>query len=134
MQKIFLSILFTFIITLTFSQVYKFRSSTFQMKTKDSNGWSKWTEPNESDILLVFNITKLRITIFSKKDQVYDIYKRYEQQTDSDGDLTFEYSCVDEEGLKCHVRWVRLNSQNGRLQIYVDFSDVMWMYNVALLE
>ena len=134
MRKLLISFTLTFITLVSFSQVSKFRTSSFQMKTKTDYGWSKWSEAKENNILIVFDFDKERVTIFSKETQVYDIYQTYEKVTDQDGDYIFEFACVDAEGLKCHIRWVKLNSQNGRLQIYVDFSDIMWMYNVNMLD
>lgn len=134
MKKVILSFLLTAIYLFSFSQVYKFRSYDFVYKTNSKYGWTKWSEPVENNILIVFDLDKQRVSIFSKETQVYDIYKIYEKETDKDGDYIFEYACIDDAGLKCHIRWVKLNSQNGRLQVYVDFKDIMWMYNVNLLE
>ncbi|RWZ90369.1 MAG: hypothetical protein EO766_02900 [Hydrotalea sp. AMD] len=134
MKKYLLMALLLCNLNISFGQVMKFRSSIFSLKTKGTYGWTKWSEPTEVNILIVFDLDKNRITIYSKETQVYDIYQTYEKYTDSDGDDTFEYACVDANGLRCHVRWLKLNSQNGRLQVYVDYSDMMLMYNVKLLE
>jgi hypothetical protein len=134
MKKLILTASFILIFTLCFSQVYKLRSYSSQIKTKGTYGWTKWSDPTENNILIVFDIDKERITIYSKETQVYDIYKVYDTYTDRDGDDTYEFACIDADGLRCHVRWVKLNSQNGRLQVYVDYDDMMWMYNVKVVE
>ena len=129
-------LLFTLLLSYSIcnSQVLKFRSFSSCIKSKTSYGWTKWSEPTENNILIVFNLDKERITIYSKETQVYDIYRTYKRETDSDGDYTYKYSCIDADGLRCSIRWVKLNSQEGRLQVYIDYSDTMWMYNVNLIE
>jgi hypothetical protein len=134
MKKLILTALFISIFVACFSQVYKLRTYSSQIKNKGTYGWSKWSDPTENNILIVFDIDKERISIYSKETQVYDIFKSYSKFTDDDGDDTYEYACVDADGIRCHVRWVKLNSQNGRLQVYVDYADMMWMYNVKLIE
>jgi hypothetical protein len=134
MKKSFAIFIFLVFINICNAQVLKFRSYSSSFKSNGTYGWTKWSEPTENNILIVLDLDKNRVSIYSKETQIYDIYKSYEKVTDSDGDYIFEYACVDADGLRCHVRWVKLNSQNGRIQVYVDFSDMMWMYNVNLLE
>jgi hypothetical protein len=134
MKKIYLIILFILVYGASIAQVLKFRSYSSSIKTKGSYGWTKWSEPKDNNILIVFDLDKERVSIFSKEVQEYDIYKTFERETDKDGDYIYEYACVDASGLKCHIRWVKLNSQNGRIQVYVDFADVMLLYNVKSLE
>lgn len=134
MKYFFSILLFVFLFKVCNAQVLKFRSYSSSIKTNGNYGWTKWSEPTENNILIVLDLDKNRVSIYSKETQVYDIYKSYDRVTDNDGDYIFEYACIDGEGLRCHIRWVKLNSQNGRIQVYVDFSDMMWMYNVNLLE
>ena len=54
--------------------------------------------------------------------------------TDVDDDETLKFQCVNEDGLKCFVRFVILKSQNGRKQLYVDFADMSWMYNIYKMD
>jgi hypothetical protein len=119
----------------SFGQVYKLRSSTFSSKYKVSEySWSEWSELAETNVLITFDLAKDRITIYSKTTQVYDIAEYEEKITDKDGDDILSYFCVNQDGLTCRVRFVKLNSQNGRNQVYVDFSDMMFFYNTYFLE
>ena len=127
-------VLLTFSAT-AFGQVYKLKSTSFSSKYKINDyRWSEWSEATESSVLITFDLNKERITIYSKTTQVYDIAEYEGKTTDEDGDDFYSYYCVNEDGLTCRVRLAKLNSQNGRNQVYVDFSDMRWMYNVYSLD
>jgi hypothetical protein len=118
-----------------FGQVYKMKSSSFASKYQINDyKWSEWSEASESSVLITIDLNKQRITIYSQTKQVYDIAENEGKTTDDDGDDFYSYYCVNEDGLTCRIRLAKLNSQNGRNQIYVDFSDMKWMYNVYSLD
>ena len=131
-------LLLGFIILLTnlaYGQVYKLKTTSFAFKTKINDyQWSDWSEWEEASILVVMDSDKDRITIYSKDTQVYDIAEDEGKTTDSDGDDTWSFYCVNEDGLTCGVRLVILNSQNGLNQLYVDFNDAKWVYNLYSLD
>lgn len=133
MKQVVLLVLFAIISSNAFSQVLKFRSYSFSIKYQERNTWSKWSEPEEASVLIVFNLDKERVSIFSKETQEYDIIETYKKVIDSDGDEVFRYVCIDKNGLRCNIRWIYLQSQT-RWQVYVDYKDMMWMYNVKPLE
>lgn len=133
MKKIVLLVLFAALSSNAISQVLKFRSYSFSVKYQERNYWSKWSEPEETSVLIVFNLEKERVSIFSKETQEYDIIEAYKKVIDSDGDEVYKYVCIDKNGLKCNIRWIFLKSQS-RWQVYVDYKDMMWVYNVKLIE
>jgi hypothetical protein len=127
-------VLLTFSAT-SFGQVYKLKSTSFSSKYKINDyRWSEWSEASETSVLITFDLNKERITIYSKTTQVYDIAKDEGKTTDEDGDDFYSYYCVNKDGLTCRVKLAKLNSQNGRNQVYVDFSDMRWVYNVYSLD
>lgn len=131
-------LLLGFIILMTnlaYGQVLKLKTTSFAFKTKVNNyQWSDWSEWKESSILVVIDFDKDRFTIYSKETQVYDVAKYEGKTTDYDGDYTWSFYCVNKDGLTCRVRLVKLNSQNGQNQLYVDFNDVKWVYNLYSLD
>ncbi len=135
-KNIFLTLLFIFVTNILFGQLTKFKSSTYtsRFKSEKTGNWSKWAELEKTEVLITIDLTNERIKIYSKKEQVYDIIKYYDKETDNDGDETLQFNCVNEDGLKCNVRFVILNSQNGRRQLYIDFADLMWVYNIYKLD
>ncbi|WCM41051.1 hypothetical protein MG290_08765 [Flavobacterium sp. CBA20B-1] len=120
---------------LTYGQVYKLKTTSVAFMTKVNDyQWSDWSEWEETSILVVMDIDKDRFTIYSKETQVYDVAEDEGKTTDSDGDDTWSFYCVNKDGLTCRVRLVKLNSQNGRNQLYVDFNDMKWVYNLYSLD
>ena len=130
--------LIIFLLTLSttgFGQVYKLKSTSLSSQYKvNEYKWSGWSEFEECNVLITIDINKDRITIYSKETQVYDIAEFEGETTDEDGDDFTSFYCVNEEGLTCRVRLAKLNSQDGLLQIYVDFDDLKWVYNVYSLD
>lgn len=127
-------VLMTFSAT-TFSQVYKLKSTSFSSKHKINDyRWSEWSEATETSVLITVDLNKDRITIYSKTTQVYDIAEYEGKTTDDDGDDISSFYCVNQDGSTCRVKLVKLNSRNGRNQIYVEFSDMKWVYNVYSLD
>lgn len=135
-MKIFIASIFLLITSTAFSQVTKCKAYSFAHKEKNeySGGWSEWSSWEDVDILIVIDTDNNRIKIFSKVDQIYDIIENKGKSTDSDGDDTLEWICVNEDGLKCGVRLVKLNSKGGTSQIYIDFSDFIFVYNIYRLD
>ena len=130
-----IAVLFLTISTNVFGQVYKLKSTTFSSKYKiNEYKWSEWSDATESSVLITFDLTNGRITIYSKETQVYDIAEYEGQTTDEDGDDIFSYLCIDKDGTKCRLKWLKLNSQNGRMQMYVNYNDMIWLYNIYSLD
>jgi len=140
MKTVIKSFLATAILFLAFSlssfgQVYKLKSTSLASKYKVNDyQWSEWSEWNETTVLITIDLSKDRITIYSKETQVYDVAKNEGESYDNDGDMTLSLYCVDKAGLTCRIRLVKLISQNDRNQLYVDYDDLKWVYNVYSLD
>ncbi|MFY7739593.1 MAG: hypothetical protein ACOVQC_03665 [Flavobacterium sp.] len=132
----FFTLISTLFILCSYGQVVKCKTTGLAFRSKDETTdlWSKWSEFEAVELLLIIDADNNRIKIFSKEEQVYDIIKTYESIIDDDGDKTSKWLCINEDGLKCFVRLVKLNSQEGRNQIYVDFEDLMFVYNIYRLD
>jgi hypothetical protein len=118
-----------------FGQVYKLKSTSLSSKYKiNEYKWSEWTEATDVSVLITFDSTNDRITIYSKVTQVYDIAEYEGMTTDDDGDDIYSYYCIDKDGVRCRVKWLKLNSRNDRMQMYVYYNDMCWLYNVYLLD
>jgi hypothetical protein len=129
MIKVLLASTFMMIISPSFSQVTKCKAYSFAHKEKNeySGRWSEWSSWEDTEILIAIDSENDRIKIFSKVDQIYDIIEYKGTRTDADGDDIIEWICVNEDGLKCGVRLVKLNSKGGKSQIYIDFADFMFV-------
>lgn len=126
--------LLVFSVSISFGQVLKLKSTSFSSKHKSEYGWTDWAEWVEASVLITIDLQKERITIYSAEKQIYDIAENEGKEYDSDGDETLSLYCVDKDGLTCRIRFVTLNSKDNQLQLYVDYNDMQWVYNVYSLD
>jgi hypothetical protein len=116
-------------------KIIKLKSTSYSLRHKiNEQRWGDWAAWEDAKILITLDTENERITIYSSKTQVYDIAKDEGESTDDDGDETLSLYCIDNDGLRCTVRLVTLNSRNGELQLYVDYSDMSWVYEVYALD
>jgi hypothetical protein len=134
--KIILILLFAGLCSESIGQVLKVKADAYSIKAKNENTgkWPEWPKWNDVNILITIDVDNDRIKIFSKKDQEYDIIQKLDESIDEDGDKTWKWLCVNEDGIKCHLKLVRPISGNGSSQLYVEFSDFKWVYNINLID
>ncbi len=111
-------------VSFSFSQTYKYKATEIAIKTYEYGRWSQWSDWEEVSILVVFNMDKSVITIYSKSTQEYDIVEYLGEENDRDGGSQVKFLCVNEDGSRCHVR-VR-QQKDGQRQIYVDYRDSIY--------
>lgn len=115
----------------SFAQVQWYQTTGFK-KANVYNGTYSWPSQWEtSNMKVSIDLDNDLITIYSPRTQVYAIYDTYNNGNayrDSGGGQTVKFYAVDQDYDKCTIR-LRVES-NGNSQIYVDFSNVAWVYNV----
>lgn len=67
------------------------------------------------------------ITVYSQKTQKYNVKEYVGENEDSDGN-SMTFNCVNDDGVNCNIR-IRAQ-KNGVRQLYVDFEDFSWVYNL----
>ena len=116
-------------------KVIKLRSTAFSSRHKiNEYKWSNWEDWKETNVLITIDTENDRITIYSAERQVYDIAEDEGESTDEDGDEALSLYCIDDDGVRCRVRLVYLNSRDGEVQLYVDYNDMSWVYSVYALD
>lgn len=128
MKRFLLTLILAVTVCLGFAETYKYRATSVSLKTYEYGRWSKWSDWEDVNILVVINGDKDVITIYSKSTQEYDIVEYLGEEDDNDGGTQIKWLCVNEDGSRCHIR-IRQQS-DGQLQLYVDFSDLMFVYNI----
>lgn len=109
------------------SNVIWFRTTEFAWKQKEYGVWSDWTDWEDSNMKVKFDLNKDQIIIYSPIIQVYTVLGVDEPPYDSGGQQV-KYRVIDQDYDRGHVR-LRIEN-NGNSQIYIDFADLKWVYNV----
>lgn len=109
-----------------------FRAYSYAIKYKtsynrnNSQGWSSFQKCN---VDIEFKMDDDFIIIYSNKTQIYGIYEDAGTYNDSDGGKQQGYYVLDQDYDKGMIR-LRI-ARDGTSQIYIDFNDVSWVYNVV---
>ena len=113
------------------AQVYYYKTYEFAIKYKTNGVWSNWSDWERSNMTLTIDIDRDVITVYSEKRQVYIVLEYLDSYKDDSGGTQIKYYVIDQDGDKGYVR-LRIE-KNGNSQVYIDFNDVMWVYNVRRL-
>lgn len=89
--------------------------------------WTSWSDWSICNIPIKFDLNSDVITIYSKKTQIYKVYKS-DSYVDSDGETVVRFYFIDQDLDYGHMRL--MIRSNGASQIYIDFKDISWCYNV----
>lgn len=108
----------------TNDNVQYYKAYQYTQKMSYASDFDDWTTVN---IPIVFNFTTDQIIIYSKRTQTYYIYK-YETYTSNEGRRAVRFYFVDQDLDKGCCRLLIRN--DGTSQIYIDFSNISWVYNV----
>ena len=128
MKKLFLLICLLATVTVAQAEVIKLQATSYAYKYQNGY-WTDWTDWEYTTVLIVVNTDNNRINIYSNTPQEYDIYDYGRTHYDDDGGETTTLKCIDADGLRCEVR-IRVE-RNGNRQLYIDYNDAMWVYNIV---
>jgi len=132
MKKLILTFMLLFgILTISSisAQTYYYKTFEFAYKYKNSNGvWENWSSWQSSDLLLSIDMNNDIITVYSQKRQIYKVVEYMNSYTDESGGKQTKFYVYDQDGDFGYVR-LRIE-KNGNSQVYVDFADIMYVWNV----
>ena len=128
MKKIILGIILALFISIpSFSQIINFKATSVAIKEVGYN-WSDW---QKCDILITFNLKTDKVVIYSRSIQIYKVITQGQNFIDESGGEQVKYKVIDQDDDLGSMR-LRIET-NGNSQIYIDFADVSWVYNVIRL-
>lgn len=132
MKKIIALLILLVVALSSVAEVLKYKATAFAFKMYDyeREHWTDWTDWSDCNILVVVDSDKDLITIYSQQTQEYDIIEYLGEEEDTGGGVLAKFNCIDQDGSRCNVR-VRVQ-HDGQLQLYVDYNDASWVYNVHL--
>lgn len=134
MKKILLMLfmLIGFSISSYAQSVQVYRATSFAYKSTDYYGnWSNWSDWQRSSVKIEFNLPNDVIVIHSPVVQAFGIYDTFTPPYDSGG-TQVGFVAVDAEGVRCHIR-LRIE-HNGNSQIYIEYSNLLYVYNVTRIQ
>ncbi|WP_146105240.1 hypothetical protein [Polaribacter butkevichii] len=117
--------------------IIKFKTTEIAYKYTDSNDrWEEWSEWKDAKVLIILDTNKERIKIYSKETQIYDIAEDEGKKTNENGEDIYSLFCVNEDGSQCRLKlWKRYyKSGNIYYQLYINFSDAKYVYNMDILK
>lgn len=128
-MKRFLLLLMISVIGVTaYSQsIQYFRTTSFAYRYVEYGTWTNWSNWQECNVNIKFDFNNDVIYIYSDKTQIYKVLYQEENPYDSSGQQV-KFRVLDQDGDYGHIR-LRIEN-NGNSQIYIDFSNVSWVYNV----
>lgn len=107
-----------------------YKATSYAYKYINSYGyWTNWTDWISCSVNIKFEIDDDIIVIYSNKTQIYAIYSGGQRYKDSSGGEQMKFNVIDQDYDKGTIR-LRIE-RNGNSQIYVDFANVAWVYNVV---
>lgn len=112
------------------NDIYWFKATEFSIKMKHNGYWQDWTDWQDCDIEVKFDFNNEKITIYSNEVQIYRIISHIKQDSDGSGGTADTFKVKDQDGRRGQLR-LRQQS-DGERQIYIDFNDVSWVYNIHL--
>lgn len=106
----------------TFAQTQKFVAYEFAVKVN-----SEWSEWEDCSISIKIDFDNDIVIIYSKVIQRYKVVREVEPPYDSLGEQV-AFSVIDQDG---DIGILRIRKMyNGIRQLYIDFSNVSWVYNI----
>lgn len=96
------------------------------------NGQYYWGNWQKSDLLVSMDVINDIITVHSKYRQTYYVMKHGETYNDPGGGQQVMLYVIDQDKDQGTVR-LRID-RNGTAQIYVDFTNMAWVYNVVRIN
>lgn len=128
MKRILIVIMFgLFCVGAVQAQTQWFKATELAIKVVNNGNWTKWSDWESVDINIKFDLSNDLIIIYSQEIQVYKVLEQVKSPYDSNG-TQVKFKVLDQDYDKGFLR-LRVEN-NGNSQIYIDYADISWVYNV----
>lgn len=116
------------------AQPILFQTSSVSFTDKKENGtWNEWSAFVPAKVLITLDTKKDLITINSSEIQSFKI-KAYGEITDNDDLNIVPFECVDNKFSKCRILIIKKKKENNRVQFYITYNEVKFVYNIYSKE
>jgi hypothetical protein len=113
-----------------YSQTITMKTSSVSVCEKTAKGsWSNWTDFKNAELVITIDARKNRIIINSPEIQVFTITS-YGERIETENDKIVPFDCMDNNGSKCKILAIIRKKEGNRMQFYVNYSEVKFVYNI----
>ena len=125
-----LFLLFSFGVQNSSAQPIRFKTSSVSFTEKNAKGqFNEWSEFVNANVLITLDAKKNSITINSQEIQTFKI-KAYGEIVDNDEVNIVPFECMDNKFSKCQILIITKKKENNRMQFYINYNEVKFVYNI----
>ena len=130
MKKILFIFIFIALGAKSYSQTLTFKTESVSFTEKNEKGkWTNWSDFVKAELLITIDAKKDRIVVNSPTIQMFSI-KSYGEKTENQNDKIVPFDCVDNNGSKCQIIVITKKKEGNRMQFYINYSEVKFVYNI----
>ena len=128
-----LTVIFSFLgLSAQSNSILWFKTTEFAWKFQNEYGvWSDWSDWEKSNMKVKIDLNRDQVIVYSPDIQIYNVLEQVEAPYDPKGQQ-IKFRIIDQEE---DYGYLRLRVENsGNCQIYIDFADLRWVYNVIRIQ
>ncbi len=130
LKRLVILLMFISAVQVAQAQTYKFLATSFSVLEKDQRGkWGEWSDLQKTSLVISLDTNKNRIVVYSQEIQLYKILE-YHDQVENDTDLTYPFTCQNDDGQIFTISIITRKKQGRRKQLYINHPDVIVVYNI----
>ena len=114
------------------AQTYFYKGFQAAYKYVENRQWTNWTDWKKVSVLISIDYDNDIIKVHSNTPQIYVVTNYDKTFTDSSGGQQVQFTVIDQD---YDVGKIRLRiERNGNSQVYVEFADVILVWNVVRIS
>jgi hypothetical protein len=114
----------------SYAQPIRFKTSSVSYADKKDNGkWNDWSEFVKSNVLITIDAKKNLISVNSAEVQSFRI-KAYGEIVDNENVNIVPFECIDNKFSKCNILVITKKKEGNRMQFYINYNEVKFVYNI----
>jgi hypothetical protein len=112
------------------AQPIRFKTSSVSYTDKKTDGsWNEWSDFVDANVLITLDAKKDLIVVNSAEVQSFKISAYGEIEDTAEVNIV-PFDCVDNKFSKCKIFIITKKKENNRMQIYINYNEVKFVYNI----
>ena len=130
LKILFLLFAINFSFQKSYAQPIRFKTSSVSFTEKKENGtWNEWSDFVDANILITVDEKKDLVVVNSAEVQSFKI-RAYGEIEDNAETNIVPFECIDNNLSKCTIFIITKKKEDNRMQIYINYNEVKFVYNV----